>query len=756
VSEQDVPPQTSESSAKKGATEELFERLRRQWRDALDPCLRATLETADDALFQRAEREESDSGQDHFFSAMRELRMHRQVVAERFSAGIDDVLREYFYGANAERAVEPLSSWSIMDRDEVEEDVALDTTASRLRGRCSEMLVAIEDRLGSIGASTSTTDNPFDPSIAVNASANALARAGIAIQPRIIVYKLFEGQLLETLASAYERLNQELAAAGLSSELDSQPDEARDETAADEAPAHASPEAAREPLEQLPREEEVVGLLHRLIAAAQREDSAPATSDAATTGHSVGGGDDAGEPADGRVVAGVLSALQRSAAQRQSGLMDPNQLKMLVGRGVARHTGADRIDRSADQTIDIVSMLFEVILEDERLPGVIKGLFARLQIPVLKVALMDGSFLADSGHSARRLFNALARAALAWQPVDEPDEDPVYRNIQAAVAQVVEQFSYDPQVFETARSDFEAWQAELQPGDAATADRRASVEGARRRVADAIEERLANEPDASDVLGRLLRDAWFKVLFITAVKQGVGTPPWRRSVSVMDRLVWSVRPKSDPVERQRMLDDLPDLLRELRDGLNSIMYNPAAMTSLFHELQNAHLAILEQRPSAPLETARGPGASRDPADRLIGSPFRDDEDGKAATGETSEANVVTADFGGTGEAHPGGANGEGDSGWDAEVVRELKAVPVGSWFEFLDGEGARSRVRLQSRADEGQRYIFTNQRGEQAVQYGLGELAAQVAAGQAAPVDDEALFDRAIESVIAQLQEKAG
>lgn len=748
-------PQTGDGSTG-CSVEELVGRLRRHWQAALEPCLRATLEGADDALFQRAEREDSDTDQDHFFSAMRELRMHREAVTERFNAAIDDALRAHFYGDQAEQSAEPSSSWSIMGRDEVEEDVAIDATASRLRGRCSEILAAVSDQLESVRAATSGTTNPVDPNTVVDAFANALAGVGIAIQPRIIIYKLFERELLGSLAAAYEDLNRELAAAGLGAEPDAPTSEASNEAAADESLAAASAAGAREPLEQLPPEKEVVGLLHRLVAAAHRENAATGPGGGAAGSPGNGSGSGGGAPADGRAVAGVLSALQRSAAQRQSGLMAPDQLKTLVGRGVARRTGGDGIDRSADQTIDIVSMLFEVILEDERLPGVIKGLFARLQIPVLKVALMDRSFLADSGHPARRLFNSLARASLAWQPLDDPDEDPVYRNIRAAVSQVVEQFSYDPQVFEAARSDFEAWQAELQPADRGATTGRAGVESARQQVEAAIEERLASEPDAPDVLGRLLRDAWFKVLFITAVKQGVGTGSWRRNVAVMDRLIWSVRPKTDPLERQRMLDDLPDLLQQLRDGLNSIMYNPASMTSLFHELQNAHLAILEQRPSAPLETVRGPDANRDPADRLIGSPFRDAQEDGSETGEVSSENVVSADFGGTSEAGSGVANGAADSAWDADVVRELKAMPVGSWFEFLDSEGGRSRARLQSRADDGQRYIFINQRGEQAAQYALGELAALVAAGQAAPVDDEALFDRAIESVIAQLQQKAG
>lgn len=759
-------PQNGDMTTGPTATGELVARLRGRWHDALGPCLQAALEEADDALFERAEREEADSAQDLYFSAMRELRLQREAAGERFRASIDSVFRAYFRGETSIQSEASASSWSIMDPDEVEEEVAIDATVSRVRGRHAELLARVGERLEPLNASADKERHPLDPSHVVQAFAEALGGVGIAIQPRIIIYKLFEKQLLTALGETYEALDRELAAAGLSSETAASEDAANE--AAESANAAGGLDAERamvsgddaQPLEQLPPEKEVVGLLHRLVAAAKREDAARKGTGAAGS-QSAGGSASAnagGQPADGRVVAGILSALQRSAAQRDAGPLDPEQLKMLVERGLVRREGVSGLESSADQTIDIVSMLFEVILEDERLSDAVKGLFARLQIPVLKVALMDESFLAEGRHPARRLFNTLARAALSWRPVDDLDRDPVYCNIRAAVEQVVEQFSYDAEVFETARRHFEAWQQDVTTEPAAAADGRERVEVARQRVEEAIESRLAEEPNAPDVLGRLLREAWYKVLFITAVKQGVESAPWRGYLGVMDRVIWSVRPKSDPVDRQRMLDDLPDLLQELRDGLNSIMYNPAAMTTLFHELQQAHLKVLETPPAAPMDSIHGQAGTRTAEERLVGSPFSHHASEVGAAGAANDApdNVVSAEFRGEADEDYGAATAGSDANTsDVEIVRELRAIETGSWFEFLDGGGRRSRVKLQARSEDGQRLFFTNGRGEQVAQYTVTQLAEVVASGDAAPVDEEALFDRALESVIAQLQQQA-
>ena len=45
-------------------------------------------------------------------------------------------------------------------------------------------------------------------------------------------------------------------------------------------------------------------------------------------------------------------------------------------------------------TIEMVAMLFDFIFETRDLPDGIKALLARLQIPVLKAAMLDGAFFA--------------------------------------------------------------------------------------------------------------------------------------------------------------------------------------------------------------------------------------------------------------------------------------------------------------------------------------------------------------------------
>ena len=110
-------------------------------------------------------------------------------------------------------------------------------------------------------------------------------------------------------------------------------------------------------------------------------------------------------------------------------------------------------------TIEMVAMLFDFIFETKDLPDGIKALLARLQIPVLKAAMLDGAFFAKKSHPARLLVNELAQAGLGWSPVMGQD-DPLYRQIEKIVHAVLERFADDLALFEELRGDLQAFLAE--------------------------------------------------------------------------------------------------------------------------------------------------------------------------------------------------------------------------------------------------------------------------------------------------------
>ena len=65
---------------------------------------------------------------------------------------------------------------------------------------------------------------------------------------------------------------------------------------------------------------------------------------------------------------------------------------------------------------DTLSLIFDRIFAAPDLPDVVKAAIGRLQIPLLKLAITDASFFADTRHPARQLVNRMARAAIGLDP----------------------------------------------------------------------------------------------------------------------------------------------------------------------------------------------------------------------------------------------------------------------------------------------------------------------------------------------------
>ncbi len=104
------------------------------------------------------------------------------------------------------------------------------------------------------------------------------------------------------------------------------------------------------------------------------------------------------------------------------------QGKHNVLRDLQESALGSRVNQLESMTIELVAMLFDFIFETRDLPDGIKALLARLQIPVLKAAMLDGAFFAKKSHPSRILVNALAQAGLGWAPA-MGHEDPLYAKI---------------------------------------------------------------------------------------------------------------------------------------------------------------------------------------------------------------------------------------------------------------------------------------------------------------------------------------
>jgi hypothetical protein len=109
---------------------------------------------------------------------------------------------------------------------------------------------------------------------------------------------------------------------------------------------------------------------------------------------------------------GLRRRLSPSTPRRRPMVTAPVLLDELHQRKQALKKAAATPEERA--TIEIVALLFQSILTEERIPASVRVWFARLQMPVLRVAVTEPDFFATVDHPARRLIDRMGACVMGF------------------------------------------------------------------------------------------------------------------------------------------------------------------------------------------------------------------------------------------------------------------------------------------------------------------------------------------------------
>ncbi|MET0377502.1 MAG: DUF1631 domain-containing protein [Spongiibacteraceae bacterium] len=588
-----------------------LQRLQERCKPLLQQLVQALFDHADDALFELADKAVSNIEQNLYFESMREVRIKRRGIEQALVRDLLEAFRCLGLGIEVENSgpstadEQAPSSLALVDHDELEEMVAIDGMIAKAEKEYGHALVALNARLETLvnGFAVTLKTNPVAPARLCNSFLEATHTLELDIKAKLVLFKLFDRHVIKDLGAVYDAANALLVDEGVLPRM------RRGARTAAPNPGYSA--AADSEAEQ------VFEGLQQLLNQA-RPQHAQLHSDQRT----------------GLMAPGLAPALPRDAlmqllgsiqqqqiswlAQQQSSIMRgvaPQQfdvlqvLNQLLQRKLPNHVVS--IGQVDDDAINLVSMLFQFIIEDRNLAAPIKGLLARLQIPILKVAMLDKTFFSKGGHPARKLLNEVANASLGWIPTGAVERDPFYIKIEAVVERVVNDFSSEVDLFQDVLTDFIAFVemdrrratlVEQRTIDAE--DGRAKSELARITVQEAIDLKVggAQLPEAQlpDAVRRLLNDGWSNVLFLICLKEGTDSESWQLGLRTVDDLLESVSSVDTLVDRARLLRMLPTLLKNLRSGLSKIGFNPFEMNQLFADLEQIHLQRLRREDTASL------------------------------------------------------------------------------------------------------------------------------------------------------------
>ena len=284
-----------------------------------------------------------------------------------------------------------------------------------------------------------------------------------------------------------------------------------------------------------------------------------------------------------------------------SGLMAINLIRAHREELVQASTG--KLDH---MVIDVVGSLFDQILSDSRVPPQMARQIARLQLPVLRVALNDASFFSSRRHPVRRFVNRIASLACAFDEFDAGPGKQFLARVRELVEEIVEG-DFDQIELYTAKlaalEDFIAEQthAEVQEnGTALTLDGKESELRVQQRYMLQLQGALS-ALQLPPYLRDFVSQVWSQAIALAVRRDGTDSERAQRFRRAGRDLVMSVQPKGSPSLRKKFLMQLPPLMKDLNEGMRVVGWPEPAQRDFFAKLLPAHAESLKGAPPSELD-----------------------------------------------------------------------------------------------------------------------------------------------------------
>jgi len=731
--------------------------------------------------------------------------VYRELISKGFSdftAGrniadmFDNVPREYS-GKN---------ELELVSRDAVEEFVAIQNIVEKSKSSCFQQLYALGQRLSLIrgGTKASDFDIPAGPLHSAYSFGKAIESLELDMDINLVLFFLFEKYVMKEMGTVYEKYNECLANAGIFPNLKivaPKVPHSETEKKAEEASASDKEDGASLPADSgqqlgggrraggsgqgISLGEEIFGSICNLLAMLRQNDplfethpqlnpDAPpvvmatkptlvaaigdiqsALSQEYKPVSSLGGKDNP----DFQVDTAILAQYQQNPFE------DQNQL---FG-GVERR----RIPTADLDTIELVGMLFEYVLNDTGLPNIVKALISHLHTPFLKVDVLVQDLLIDDQYVARKLLDMMLDASRNW--VDEKHlQQGIYYPMERQVERIIHEFREDTSLFTEVVHDFQNDLDVLEQKALAAEERareaergRDRLEAARRQAKSVIVSHIGQRK-LPVAMKRFLFQIWMYRMTLMLVRNpnAEQTDAWERTIMIIDTLLWALGAPKDAVKRKKLREIFPALKRRIEKGLASVgdYYEPEAQ-ALFDLLERYQ----NEPKKAPAEVKQEGSATRETASTVHVAANQEAVAEQAVENNqvTTQADSAAGSPAESQEEHP--EEGVDDMVPDVDeepltpeeevMALRLRDTEFGTWFQFLDDNtGTPKKAKLSWFSPLTKRYMFVDRNGIQIAVKPFKALVREMSEGTAKTIDPPGVsfFNLAMQSIKEMLERATG
>ncbi len=400
---------------------------------------------------------------------------------------------------------------------------------------------------------------------------------------------------------------------------------------------------------------------------------------------------------------------------------------------------------SEKATIEIVALMFQAILAEERIPPAMRVWFARLQMPVLRVALAEPEFFGTLQHPARQLIDRMGSCVMGFD-ASAINGSALEVEIKRVV-QVIEQYpETGRRVYQLVYDEFQKFLAKFLTEKGNTQRLVSVAQQVEQKETMAIQytiemRKMLNDMPVRDELREFLFKVWAEVLAVAAVKNGAQHADTLMLKKSATDLLWAASAKPNRDDRTRVIQDLPNLLQRLRQGMSLLGVQAPA--------QEAHIKVIGEvlADAFQSKTEAVPRAQIDAmANRLANLEdfISDDPAGDLPLDQDSIELILGIDASMIEVVADGGSNPS------AAMMAWAGELQQGNWFT-LDHSAKLIQVQYAWRSDRKQLHLFASSDGRSYL-IQARRLAAYLQAGLLLPAEEELLTVRATRDAMAKLE----
>jgi len=702
------------------AVKSVYEKLTTLLKSDLD----LMLDMADDRFYRL-----SDDTSKHgtYMNAMKLLSSHRQQLIQSFDTKIkvcfSEIINEKMPKSEKKKKTESGFSLSLVDDNGFDEKMAEEMMASKATSQNKTSLSHLNQRLAAALNIESIGDNqnPASPFNLCTFFCDCVKEIDLIPEIRLEIFKIFEKEVLSKLSEVYHELNTQLGNAGVLPKLGSYVESiGPNKSSSTRSPSKGIGEYKPLPESSMHKFNEMEEILNAALSV-----RGPAVADA----------DYKGPTQPQKAINNLITKVSQSPALPGDELNEWNtfNLKEIIERQVIESSPGKTlpISRQHHNALNLITMMFDKILDDSAITPNMRAVIARLQLPFVKIALSEQEIFDEQNHPARALLNQMASVCLGFND----GQDKYQTKLEDFIIKTVSKITSleEPTTIQVNQLliEFESFlaeqQNEIQPITEKLCDQetlKAEHKIATQVASDTINDHFKNlDDDKQDLPTRL----WQAIIYGITMKYGKDCEEVDRARVTSQQLSWLINKEPELIDRIFYLkvgcQVISDFKRCIHYSSLSAKENILALRKLT-QLINNRLSKLTQQTTSDTQS--------NSADVLFASLIDSSDVTENFDNEETTEDLILSEY-----------------------YKQIETFGFGTLFKLRHSDGTTKKCKLAMASKTLDIYLLVTFSGIKIQEFSCQEFATSLSEGTIELVENTAVFDKALNSVIQGLRRTA-